>query len=114
MDLDKLEPILHQINSLSPSEACWLVRNSIYHLVSFYDENNKGPIYDGSYDQLQIEQATRLQQNISQKVDVLAQVFDHRNFDNEYFEDLLTDNYYSRLKDMEKRAKENERKAHEE
>lgn len=111
MDLEKLGPILDQLESLSPAEVCWLIRNATYHLVSYYDENNKGPIYDGSYDQIQIEQATRLQQDIRNKVDIFGQVFEHRNFDNDYFEDLLTDRYYSRLKEAKEQAEEYKEKA---
>lgn len=111
MDLEKLEPILNKLESLSPAEICWLIRNITYHLVSYYNEDNKGPIYDGSYDQTQIEQATRLQQDIRNKVDIFSQVFEHRNFDNDYFEDLLTDRYYSRLKEAKKEAEEYKEKA---
>lgn len=111
MNMEKLGPILDKLEELSPSEICWLTRNVMYYLVSYYNEDNKGPIYDGSYDQLQIEQATRLQQDIRNKVDILGQVFDHRIFDNDYFEELLTNNYYGKLKEAETRAKEFEEKA---
>ena len=105
------EEIYENMKKLPVDDICWLIRNITYHLVSYYSEDNKGPIYDGSYDQLQIEQATRLQQNINGKVDILNQVFSHRNFENDYFEDLLTDNYYSKLKGYQEKSSEFERKA---
>lgn len=111
MDLDKLEAIKEDLLKLNNDELYYVVKNTYYSLVSYYDENHKGKIYDGSYDQESIEQATRLQQHIRNDVDLFHQVIDHRIFEKDYFEDLLTDNYYSKYKDAEKRAKENEEKA---
>lgn len=109
--LEKVQPILDEMKNLNNDEIFWLIRNISYDLVSYYDEEHKGQIYNGSYDQLQIEQATRLQQRLRTIADVMNQVFNHRNFDNDYFEDLLTDGYDSKLKEQTKIANEYKEKA---
>lgn len=111
MDIDKLSSKLDELKKLSPEEICWLIRNITYHLVSYYNDSDKGPIYDGSYDQMQIEQATRMQQTIRNNVDIFGQIFDHRFFEDDYLEDLLTNNYYSKYKDAEQKAEEYKEKA---
>ena len=111
IDLNKVEPIYDSMKDLSPAEICWLMRNISYHLVSYYSDEDKGPIYDGSYDQTLIEQATRMQQTIRNNVDVFGQIFDHRIFENDYFEDLLTNNYYSKYESARKEAEEYKEKA---
>lgn len=111
MDLDKLEGIKQTLLELNNDELFYVVKNTYYDLVSYYDENHKGKIYDGSYDQESIEQATRLQQHIRNDLDYFHQVIDHRIFDREYFEDLLTDNYYGKYKDAKQKAEEYKEKA---
>lgn len=106
IDLEKVEPIYEKLKELNPAEICWMMRNISYYLVSYYSEDNKGPIYNGSYDQTLIEQATRMQQRIRDNVDIFGQVFDHRIFEEDYFEDLLTDNYYSKYRAAKKEAEE--------
>lgn len=109
--LEKVQPMLEEMKNLNNDEIFWLIRNISYELVSYYDADHKGQIYDGSYDQIQIEQATRLQQRLRTIADIMNQVFNHRNFDNDYFEDLLTDGYDSKLKEQTKIAKEYKEKA---
>lgn len=106
-----MEELYEQLKELTPNEICWVVRNITYYLVSYWGEDNKGPIYNEGYSSLNVEQATRLQQHIRNHTDLLAQVFDKREFDEDYFEDLLTDNYYSKYKEEKERADKNQKLA---
>ena len=111
MDLDKLSKIKDELVSLSEDELFWVVKNTYYDLVSYYGENDHGVFYNGSYDDLQIEQATRLQQHIRTLADIFHQVQKHGNFDNNYFEDVLTDGYYSKYMSEKEKAEEYKEKA---
>lgn len=111
MDLEKVSEEVERLKKFSPSEIDYVIRNISYYLVSYYNEYDKGPIYDGSYDSLQIEQATRLQQSISGMSNCMKQVFDHRNFDNDYFEDIISNNYYSKYISAQNKANEYKDKA---
>lgn len=108
---DNVMELYDKMKELSVDEICWLVRNITYDLVSYWSEDNKGRIYDGSYDKLQIEQATRMQQAIRNRVDIFNQILNHRNFENDYFEDLLTGGYYSKFKEVQDIANEYKEKA---
>lgn len=98
MDLDKLEEIKEQLLELSEEELFYVVKNTYYAKVAYWNDKDKGPIYDGSHSDINIEQATRLQQHIRSMTDLFNQSMGGRVFDNDYFEDLLTDNYYGKYK----------------
>lgn len=86
MDLDKVFAYYDELqNNLTFEEICKLFREIIYDQVSYYSDTNKGKIYDGSYSQTNIEQATRLQQKLSTCIDLYNQVISqHREFDEDY------------------------------
>ena len=112
----KVEEIYEAMKELTPSEIDWLIRNITYNTVAYWNENDKGIIYDGSHSQINIEQATRLQQHLSGLSDLLEQslggrVFGDENDNYTYFEDLLTDNFYSKFKDERALTEEYKEKA---
>ena len=66
------------------------IRDFIYECVSYYSKDDKGIIYNGEYNQIQIEQANILQQHICAYVDMFSQIIcDNRTFDNKYFENKI-------------------------
>lgn len=70
---------------LNFSEICKLFREICYDKVAYWSESNKGVVYDGTYEPLNIEQANRLQQAISRDVDLFEQsVVRKRTFDEGY------------------------------
>lgn len=88
MNLDKVFAYYDALNhSLTFEEICKLFREIFYEQVSYYSDTNKGKIYDGSYSQVNIEQATRIQQKLSTCIDLYNQVISqHREFDESYLE----------------------------
>lgn len=105
---EKSERLYYEIKDLPTDEICWIIRNVLYDIVSYWDEGNKGRIFSGDYNQKEIECATRLQQSIRNKVDIFNQVLNHREFEDDYFEDILTDGYYSRYKNEMKKSEMND------
>lgn len=82
------EMLEYLISKCSFKEICWIFRNIAYDMVAYYDQNNKSKIYDGSYSDLNIEQANRLQQQISVIVDLFEQsIVDKREFEEGYLRD---------------------------
>jgi hypothetical protein len=62
-------------------------REMIYSVVSYFSDDTKGIIYDGTYTQEQIDQANKLQEKISSCTDMLTQiVVKHQTFDADYFD----------------------------
>lgn len=102
---EEVEQIYDELKTLTPKEIDWLIRNITYNQVAYWDESDKGMIYDGNHSQINIEQATRLQQHLSGFSDLLEQSLNGRVFDADYFEDLLTDNYYSKYKEAKESCK---------
>ena len=88
MDIDKIFEFKDMLeHELSFEEICKLFREIFYSQISYYSNTNKGKIYDGSYSQTNIEQATRLQQKLSTCIDLYNQVISqHREFDESYLE----------------------------
>lgn len=92
MDLGKCMEELDKLkDNFTPEEICWLIRNISYYLISYFGESSKGVIYDGSFNETQIWQATKCQNRISVFTDLLSQILKGREFDKEYFEDKLQD-----------------------
>lgn len=66
-------------------EQMWIFRNITYDKIKYFSENNKGQVYDGKHSQLNIEQATNLQRQISTCTDLFTQSVDKcREFDQGY------------------------------
>lgn len=113
---EEVQRIYDEMKQLTPKEIDWLVRNITYNEVAYWDEDNKGVIYDGTHSQINIEQATRLQQHLRGMSDLLEQSISGRVFGDEednyqYFEDLLTDNFYSKFKEERAITEEYKEKA---
>ena len=89
MDLDKIFSYKEKIeNDLTFEETCKLFRELLYKPISYYSSDNKGLIYDGTYSETQIEQATRLQQKLSGCIDLYNQIITkHNEFDEGYLRD---------------------------
>lgn len=89
MDLDKIFSYKEEIeNNLTFEETCKLFREILYKPISYYSSDNKGLIYDGTYSETQIEQATRLQQKLSGYIDLYNQIVTkHNEFDEGYLRD---------------------------
>lgn len=92
-------------------EILWILRNITYDQISYYDEDNKGKIYDGSYDQKHIEQANALQREISTMCDLFGQVIvGHRNFEEGYLEERVPSYMMSKMVSMKNEIERLERK----
>ena len=89
MDLDKVFKYKDELeNNLSFEEICKCFREILYEKISYYGEDNKGIIYNGTYSETQVGQATRLQQKISGYIDLYNQIISkHNEFDEEYLRD---------------------------
>lgn len=90
IDIDRAEKFLKKlVSNCTLSEVLWIVRNITYDQVSYYDKDLKGVIYNGNYNDNQIEQATSFQRKLSTMCDLFRQVVvDKREFDNNYLDKL--------------------------
>ena len=70
MDLEKVSEEVERLKKFSPTEIDYVIRNISYYLVSYYNEYDKGPIYDGSYDS--IRNVTIMQDNVLVKISELG------------------------------------------
>ena len=79
------------ISNLTLKEVLKMIREISYDMVCYYDEYNKGIIYQSeSYSQRNREQACQLQRLLSTVCDLFAQsVVEHREFDEGYLEQWL-------------------------
>lgn len=86
MNLGKIFKIKDYIESeLTFEEICKMFREIFYSKISYYDENNKGIIYNGEYSDINIEQATRIQQRLREDIALFEQIMsDKREFDEIY------------------------------
>lgn len=86
MDMNKvLDAMEYLEDHLTFEEICKTFRELMYKQVSYWCEEDKGKIYDVSYSQTNIEQATRIQQKLSTCVDLYEQVVNrHREFEEDY------------------------------
>lgn len=101
---DKAKQIYEEMIKLTPDEVDWIIRNVSYNFVSYWSEDDKAQIYKEGRDDINIEQACRLQRHLSGMSDLYSQSLKGRIFGDPkdgytYFEDLLTDNFYSSYKE---------------
>ena len=91
LDMERVEEQLqHLVSHCSLNECLKIIREIANDMVCYYSENNKGIIYDGTYTQEQIEQATFLQRKLRDVCDLFAQVvIDKREFNDEYLRKRL-------------------------
>ena len=92
MNYDRMEEQLKEVvSNLTLKEVLKMIREISYDMVCYYDEYNKGIIYQNeSYSQKNREQACQLQRLLSTACDLFAQsVVEHREFDEGYLEQWL-------------------------
>lgn len=89
--MDRVNDVLIDvISQLSFYEICKMFREICYDQVAYYGEENKSIIYNGEYEQLNIEQANRLQRNVSTAVDLFSQsILGKRVFDEKYLAERI-------------------------
>lgn len=100
--------LLDLISHCSFKEISWIYRNIVYDWVAYWSSESKGKVYDGTYSDLNIEQANRLQQQISSLADLFEQsVIDKREFNEDYLKNYAFAGPYIRLlNDRDERIKQ--------
>lgn len=79
------ETLLNLISRATFREILWVMRTIIYDQVSYWSENDHSIIYDQDRPELNIEQANRLQQQLSALLDLYGQsIIDKRIFNEDY------------------------------
>ncbi len=111
-DSEKLYTELSRLLDLyKPNELFWIFRNITYDYIKYFSEENKGIIYDGSYDRDVIHQATDFQRKISTYSDLMNQsISSHRLFDENYLKQYeyagpylqVIDSLKEKIRDLEK------------
>lgn len=89
MNYQRMDNQLNEvISNLTLKEVLKMIREISYDMVCYYDEYNKGIIYQSeSYSQKNREQACQLQRLLSTACDLFAQsVIEKREFDENYLE----------------------------
>jgi len=84
IDMERVEEVLHDvISTLNFTEVCKMFREICYGQIFYHDEERKGIVYKGGYEERNIEQANRLQQNVSIAVSLYCQSIVDKNVFNE-------------------------------
>lgn len=96
------------LDTYSFEELMWIFRNITYDQIKYFSEDNKGIVYDGSYDRTMIEQATDFQRKISTYADLMTQtVSSHRVFDEGYLKQYeYAGPYLSIIEELKARIQE--------
>ena len=96
------------ISKCSFKEISWIYRNLVYDQVAYYDQNHKAKLYDGTYTDLNVEQANRFQQQISTVADLFEQsILNKREFDEDYLKQYEFAGPYLRIiRDKDKRIEQ--------
>ena len=86
IDINKCSDMIDKLNKeYSVDEIFWIIRNLTYDYIRYFGEDNKGVVYDGSYSDINVEQATRAQQSLSTSADIMRQVISSkREFEDRY------------------------------
>lgn len=93
IDLDRANEMLTQlISKCNLKEIFWILRNISYDQVAYWSQTSHSKIYDeeteGKRTNLNVEQANRLQQQLSSIIDLYEQaILDKREFDEGYLKD---------------------------
>ena len=99
------------ITKCTLKEILWIMRNIAYDQISYYSAENKGRIYNGSYDEKHIEQAGYLQKDLSTMCDLFGQVIiNHRNFDEGYLEERAPSYMMAKMIAMKNKIEELEKR----
>lgn len=89
MNYERMDNQLNEvISNLTLKEILKMIREISYDMVCYYDEYNKGIIYQSDeYSEINREQACRLQRLLSTACDLFAQsIIEKREFDEGYLE----------------------------
>ena len=98
MNYDRMDEQLTQVIShLTLNEILKMIREISYDMVCYYDEYNKGYIYQDGHSELNQEQACRIQRLLSTACDLFSQsVIDKREFDDDYLAQWLDGGFLQR------------------
>ena len=89
MNYERMDNQLNEvISNLTLKEILKMIREISYDMVCYYDEYNKGIIYQSDeYSEINREQACRLQRLLSTACDLFAQsIIEKREFEEKYLE----------------------------
>ena len=91
LNLDRMNKVLeYVISTLTLQEILKMIREISYDMVCYYDEDAKGIIYNGEYNNNHRWQAFQLQRLLSTACDLFEQsVVGHREFDDKYLSKWL-------------------------
>lgn len=91
LNIDRINETLEYVAShLTLKEILKMVREISYDMVCYYNEDAKGIIYNGEYNDNHRWQACQLQRLLSSACDLFEQsVVGHREFDNDYLSKWL-------------------------
>lgn len=115
LNLDRANELLKLlISKCTFKEINWIYRSLAYDLVAYYDQNNKARLYDGTFTNLNVEQANRLQQQLSSITDLFEQsVINKREFNEDYLKEyefarpyLIISEQKERINSLEEAIKE--------
>lgn len=86
LNTDRAEEALHELcTKCTFEEVIWIMRNILYDQVCYYNDTDKGVVYNGQYTELNKEQANRFQQQLSTLLDLFGQsIANKREFNNDY------------------------------
>ena len=108
LNMDRVNETLEYVAShLTLKEILKMVREISYDMVCYYNEDAKGIIYNGEYNDNHRWQACRLQRLLSSACDLFEQsVVGHREFDNDYLSKWLDGGVMERkIADLEEKIR---------
>ena len=91
LNMERMNEVLNfVISNLTLKEILKMIREISYDMVCYYDEDAKGIIYNGEYNDNHRWQACQLQRLLSSACDLFEQsVVGHREFDDDYLSKWL-------------------------
>ena len=91
LNMERMNEVLNfVISNLTLKEILKMIREISYDMVCYYDEDAKGIIYNGKYNENHRWQAFQLQRLLSSACDLFEQsVVGHREFDDDYLSKWL-------------------------
>ena len=91
LNMERMNEVLNfVISNLTLKEILKMIREISYDMVCYYDEDAKGIIYNGKYNENHRWQAFQLQRLLSSACDLFEQsVVSHREFDDKYLSKWL-------------------------
>lgn len=112
MNYERMDNQLNEvISNLTLKEILKMIREISYDMVCYYDEYNKGIIYQSDeYSEINREQACRLQRLLSTACDLFAQsIIEKREFEEGYLEQWTSGGaLQNKINSLEEKIKEME------